>query len=131
MSKRVLWLTWLLAIVMLLLTAVGCDPIIPITYENRTSSPVWIDLDCVSKDFTGWHTPQERITDEGPIPPGESRTFQYMGIPKTREIGEQVGKYAISAIVKEGIDTVGTVIWQRIFTWTELYDMDWTVIIEP
>ena len=130
MSKRIFLLACLLAIALVLPIAVGCDPELPITYENRTSSTVWIDLDIVSPEFTGPYTPQEKIWDLGPIPPGESRTFEYMSIPDDRELGEHIGKYVISAIVKEGEDTVGTVIWQRIYTWTELYDMGWKVIIE-
>jgi hypothetical protein len=130
MSKRIFLLACLLVIAMVLLLAVGCDPVLPITYENRTSSTLWIDVDCVPHEFTGPYTPQEKIWDLGPIPPGESRTFEYMGIPLDRELGEHIGKYVISAIVKEGDDTVGTVIWQRIYTWTELDNIGWKVIIE-
>lgn len=130
MNKRFFLLTLLLVVAIALLLSVGCDPEVPITYENLTSSTVWIDLDCVTHDFTGWYTPQEKIVDDGPIPPGESSTFWYMGIPQGQEVGEQIGKYVISAIVKEGDDTVGTVIWQRIYTWTELDNMGWYVIIE-
>jgi hypothetical protein len=130
MSKRIFLLACLLAIAVVLLASVSCDSGPTITYENRTSSTVWIDVDLVPHEFTGWFTPQEERIDNGPIPPGESRSFVYFDIPMGQELGERYGKYVISAIVKEGDDTVGTVIWQRIYTWTELDDMGWEVIIE-
>lgn len=130
MSKKIFLLACFLAIALVLPLAVGCDPAAPITYENRTSSTIWIDFDCVPHDFTGEHIPQERIVDKGPIPPGESRTFDYLGFRPDREYGEEFGDYVISAIVKEGDDTLGTVIWQRIYAWSEIYDMGWVIVIE-
>ena len=121
----------LVALILLIITLpTGCDKGPTITYENRTSSTVWIEVDIVDHEFTGWHEPTEKITDEGPILPGESESFVYFGIPYERDLGEHVGKYVISAIVKEEPYFPGTVIYQRIFTWSELHDMDWNVIIK-
>jgi len=131
MHKSILLLVGLVIAVMMLLIAIGCDKGPTITYENRASDPVWIDLGIVPHEFTGWHIPRGETLDEGPILSGQSKGFIYFGIPMGREVGEQIGKYVISAIVKEGSDTVGTVIWQRIFTWTELDDMEWKVVIKP
>ncbi len=130
MSKRIFLAVCFLAISMMLPVSVGCDSGPTIAYENHTSSTVWINVDIVAHEFTGPYTPREEISNNGPILPGENGSFVYFEIPMGREVGEQVGKYVISAIVKEGDDTVGTVIWQRIYTWTELDNMGWEVVIE-
>ena len=120
----------IILLVLLIITTTGCDNGPTITYENRTPYSIWIEVDVVDHDFTGWHQPSEKITDEGPIQPGASEAWMYIDIPLGRELGEHFGKYVISAIVKDAPDSSGEVIYQKIFTWTELNEMDWKVVIE-
>jgi hypothetical protein len=103
-------------VLLILMVSMGCDNGPTITYDNRTSSTVWIEVVGVDHEFIGWHEPSEEITDRGLILPGKSKGFVYFDIPMGRELGERVGKYVISAIVKYGPDSPGTVIYQRIFT---------------
>ena len=96
-----------------------------IHYYNATDSVLWINVDIVSKTFSGPHKVNPRIRNDGPIDPGTSRTFDYR-IPSTKSIGEQIGKYVITAIAADG-----TTVYQRIFTWSELDDSGWRIVIEP
>lgn len=130
MFIRLLFGIIMMLILLVIIVPTACDNRPTITYENRTDSTVWIDLDIVSYEFTGWHEPTKEITDDGSILPRKSEDFVYFRIPMERELGERVGKYVISAIVKDGPDSTGTEIYQRIFTWTELHDMDWNAVIE-
>ena len=119
-----------LAVILGFLFCIGCDGGPKITYRNDTQSTLWIDLDGVSKSFTGWHKPRIEITDRGPILPGQSRGFDYIEVPMEKEMGKRV-KYAITAIAKDSAEDEGLAVWQRIFTWTELDALDWKIVIEP
>ena len=120
----------IILLILLIITTAGCDNGPTITYENRTPYSVYIKLEIIQNDFSGWHEPSKEITNEGPIESGKTEVFMYFEIPVERELGEHIGKYAISAIVKDTPDSSGEVIYQKIFTWTELDEIGWEVVIE-
>ena len=97
-----------------------------ITYHNKTDSAIWINLDIVTKTFSGHYELNPRIHNDGPIEAGKSTSFVYFSIPLGARAGEHVGNYVITALTAED-----TIVFQRLFTWTELYDSRWTVIIVP
>ena len=96
-----------------------------ITFYNKTDSTIWIHVDNVPKTSSGAYGLNPKIVSEGPIESEESRSFVYFGIPLNQKVGERMGKNVISAITLNG-----TIIYQRIFIWTELRDSGWKVVIE-
>lgn len=105
----------------------GCigDRGVRVTFENRTETTIWINLDGVPKDFTGAFQLDPKIENKGPVDAGKSRSFLYFSIPPDKELGEQAGNYVITALTSEK-----AAVYQRIFTWTELSNMGWTVVVE-
>lgn len=96
-----------------------------ITYVNRTSTPILINLGIVAKDFSGQYTPRPEVANEGPINPGQTKRFFYFNVPLSKDAGER-GKYVITAMRQPD----AAIVYQHVFTWTELYDSGWTVVIE-
>ncbi len=109
-------------------TSTGCigDRGPRITYHNKTDTAIWVKVEGgIPKDFSGHFEADPRITSQGPIEAGHSRSFVYFDIPLGKSLGERLGNWGITAV-----SVNGTIIYQRIFTWTELYDSGWTVVIE-
>jgi hypothetical protein len=108
---------------LILLLASGCEPYQKVTIDNQTSSPLKVDVRNVSLDYSGtpkfsWKTQVEIIQ------PGLSQKYIAM-ISKDRSIGIK-NKYTVMAI-----DETNKVLFFKIFTWNELHDMDWRVVISP
>ena len=105
----------------------GCgDSVTTVTYVNRTGVAVLVHLQGAPKDSSGPYEVNPKIKSYGPIPAGKIDSFDYFSIPPDRGLGEQAGKYVITALTDKN-----EIVYQHAFTWTELDDMDWTVVIEP
>lgn len=105
----------------LVLFATGCDPYQVVTVENRTSFPIKADIGTEPLDYSG--TP--RLMWEDPvvvIEAGQSQRF-VAPISKGRSVGSE-RKYPVVAIAE-----TGEVVFYRVFTWDELHDMAWRVVI--
>ena len=97
-----------------------------VTYVNRIGVAVWVNLGGAPKDSSGPYEVDPKIRNDGPIPAGKIDSFFNYSIPPGRKLGERVGKYVITALTDKN-----EIVYQHAFTWTELDDMDWTVVIEP
>jgi hypothetical protein len=120
---------WPVIILLMLLTTVACRYMVAdrgpkIVYENHTSVPVRIELDIVPLDYELPHTPSPDLYWDGPIEPGQSFSRTYFNIPINPKAGRR-GKYVISAIAEDEV-----VVWQKVFTWDELNNTGWKVVIE-
>ena len=105
----------------------GCgDSVTTVTYVNRTGVAVLVHLQGAPKDSSGPYEVNPKIRNDGPIPAGKIDSFFNYSIPPGRKLGERVGKYVITALTDKN-----EIVYQHAFTWTELDDMDWTVVIEP
>jgi hypothetical protein len=101
--------------------AAGCEPYQAITFDNRTSTTVKVYLDRVPLDYTG--IPSRTWKDPGDIiGAGESKKF-VTWVPDTRRSGLNY-KYTIVAVTEQN-----EIVLSKVFTWDELHDMDWTVVI--
>jgi hypothetical protein len=125
MSSRVkqeLPMTIILVVMLLILVtifATGCEPYQAITFENKNTVPVKVILYPVPQDYTG--NPTRTWNDPGDvIGAGESKKFvtQVSDTRVTRE------KYVVIAVFE-----TNEVALSKIFTWDELHDMDWTIVI--
>jgi len=108
--------------------SVGCigDRGPRITYDNKTDQAVWVKVEGgISKDFSDHFEADPRISSRGPVEAGQSRSFVYFDIPLGKSLGERLGNWGTTAV-----SVNGTIVYQRIFTWTELYDSGWRVVIE-
>lgn len=92
-----------------------------ITISNESENIVWINFNIVTKNFSGAYALNPKSNNDGQINPGESIILS-PGIPVTQKLGEQIGKYVITAITENG-----SIVYQKIFTWTELRDSGWRV----
>lgn len=102
----------------------GCDPGVTIIFENRMPFPVKVGSHKVSLDFQGTVTPRDLSNYPIVIEPGKSRKFTAL-IPPDRKLGATM-KY-----VEYAVNLTGEMVYQRTFTWDELHDMGWRVVIEP
>ena len=116
----------------MVLFAVGCGcPLIPwgepydaVTFENQTPFPIKVDIRSVSLDYSG--TPS--LTWDAPVVVIEAGRSQDLVAPlqqDDREIGSMY-KYAVAAVTE-----TNEVVFSRVFTWDELDDMDWIIVIPP
>ncbi len=113
---------WLIVIVLIMvLLFTGCDSYQVIILENRTTSPIKADIRSEPLDYSG--TPN--LTWDAPVPVIEIGKSQGLTAPiqKSRLVGVK-RKYPIIAIIE-----TGEVVFSKIFTWDELHDMGWRVVI--
>jgi hypothetical protein len=103
-----------------ILFVTGCDPYQIVSFNNQTSFLIQVDIDSVPLDYQG--TPEFYYLPGEFINPGESKSYVTTIWPDRR--GGIDSKYPASALNK-----AGEVIFYRVFTWDELNDMDWTIVI--
>lgn len=102
---------------------VSCEPYQTITLVNKTLSPIKVDIRAVSLDYSDtpfltWNFPADVIK------PGETQSLIYP-IYNDRSMGVKK-KYPITAIIE-----TNQIVFYKIFTWDELHDMGWRVVISP
>ena len=104
------------------LLATSCDNWQSITFDNQTLSLIKVDIRSVPLDYVG--APRSFTYDAQvvPIEPRESKKF-LTSIPIGRS-GGVMKRYSIVAVA----ETNETVLY-KVFTWDELHDMNWTVVI--
>ena len=104
---------------------VACDPATPITFENRMGMPIIADYQGVTLYYSGAATSViGRVKNPLVIQPGATQQLSTSIHPK-REYGARE-KYIMYAE-----NEVGEIVYQRTFTWDELNDLGWKVVIEP
>jgi hypothetical protein len=99
----------------------GCEPYQAITFENKTAVPVKVNLYNVSRDYTDiptmtWNDPGAVV-----IGAGESKTYV------TQVPNKRVTWYKYVGIA---VTETNEVVLSKIFTWDELHDANWKVIIQ-
>jgi hypothetical protein len=108
---------------LVLLVASGCESYQKLTINNSTSFSIQVDIRDVSLNYSGtpnfiWDV-QSKI-----IQPGLS--LKYIAtISKDRSIGIK-SKYIVMAI-----NETNEIMFYKIFTWDELHEMGWRVVISP
>lgn len=99
----------------------GCDNYQTIIYDNQTKSIIKPFLGVVSRNYSG-NPNQEYVDPKVTVEPGQSRKFTEP-ISRTRDNGD-LRKYVV--VIKNEKDDI---IFSRVFTWDELHDMNWRIII--
>lgn len=102
------------------LLAIGCEPYQVITFENRTTAPVKFIISAFPRDYTGnltrtWNDPGDTLGA------GESKKF-VTDVPNTKVTYE---KFVVIAVSEKDV-----VVFSRIFTWDELHEANWKVVIQ-
>jgi len=107
----------------LVLFAAGCDPYQVITVDNQASYPIKVDIRSVDLDYSG--TPS--LTWDAPAVLIEAGKSQGAVAPiwDDRTVGS-MNKYVVIAVTQ-----TNEVVFSRVFTWDELHDMNWTIVIPP
>lgn len=105
---------------------IGCWPErgTPISIENRTTVPIIFDYRPVGLDYVGLVTPT--VGDFSPrfMLPGSIERYATL-IHPNREYGSEE-KYIVYAL-----NEAREVVFQHTYTWDELNEMGWKVVIEP
>lgn len=116
-----------IAIIVLGMLVSGCaDSFRPVTFENSSSLPVTVGLEAVTLEYTGPYVFRYTNIKRKVVLAGESSTRSYSG-PKyfDEDFGSQF-KYLVTAQ-----DDDLNFVYYRLFTWTELNDAGWHVVIDP
>ena len=116
---------FLLLVTFLILASLsnGCDPFsVIITFDNQTQYSVQVMIKPVSLDYAGTPILKWKETDVV-IKTGQSQKF-VTSVPDDEESGLR-NKYIAVAVA----DT-GKVVFSKLYTWDELHDADWKVVIE-
>ena len=103
-----------------ILYVTGCEPYGSVNFDNQTTFSIQVDIKSVPLDYQG--TPEFDYLSGDFIKPGESKEYGTHA-RRGRSVGTR-SKYPVSAV-----NEAGEVIFYRIYTWDELYDMDWTIVI--
>ena len=118
--------TWFIVIGLLLaFFAIGCDDYQVVTFDNQASFSIKVDMRSVSLDYSG--TPS--LTWEDPvviIEAGQSQGLVGPRLAKTRKAATMRGKKFVVVAVNE----TNEIVFSKVFTWDELHDMNWTVVIK-
>lgn len=115
-------LTSLLFVILIFpLVCVGCDDYQIITFDNQTENPIQVDIKSVPLDYQD--TPAFDYPQDDVIQASESKKY-VAPVWDDRTIGSE-RKYPVEAVNIEG-----EVVFYRVFTWDELRDMGWRIIIE-
>ena len=101
MLKRTLSVGLLVAAVLLAFLGVACDPGHSVTYENRTDESIDFFID---GSFAA------------SIDPQDERTFS---------------KIEFDVATFEARDSTGELVYRKTFTWEELEEAGWRVVVEP
>jgi hypothetical protein len=114
----------LLSGVVVLLFNTGCEPYRSLTFENQTSYPIQVNVfprSLNSSDipsFTWDSNNKEIIVDV-------EQSKKFVSTVRDEKEAKYNVKYAIVAI-----NDKNEVVFSKFFTWNELYEMDWKVIIK-
>jgi hypothetical protein len=119
-------LLWIICSIAMLALFSACDPFGYLTYENHAEVPIGVHLKEVAPSDPGPYVFRTDGYYWGPVSPGNQERFGYAGYAL---IDEDVGKRSNFLIT--AIDNDRNLIYQRTFTWYELQDADWEVVIEP
>jgi hypothetical protein len=101
----------ILSTLLLIVTLMGCDPSILLRVENQSDSDITLFIN--EKAF-------------GKMQAMEQETFNTALIPYHPDAPWASEDYLIEAKTSQG-----DVIYSEKFTWQELHDMDWTIVIPP
>jgi hypothetical protein len=104
----------------LVLFVAGCDPCQVITFDNQTSFPIQVDIKSIPLDYQG--TPQFNFPAGDVIKSGESKKY-VSPVQNDRMVGTE-RKYPV-----EAVDERAEIVFSRVFTWDELHDLEWIVVI--
>ena len=107
-------------VVLIIIFFAGCDTYQSITFYNETSSSIQVDIVSVPLDFQG--IPKFTYPSDDIIKPGESKTYITF-VRRGRTVGI-LSKHPVEAITESG-----EVIFSKTFTWDELRNMGWRVVI--
>ena len=110
-SRQVLLVTLMLACVLFLFTYMGCEPNILFHVENQSDSNITV---LINGDLIG------------NVSPAAEKTFNIVEIPFSPDVFEAPEDYLIEA--KTSKDEI---LYSERFTWQELHDMDWMIVIPP
>ena len=116
-----------IAIIVLGMGVSGClDSFRPVTFENSSSLPATVGLEAVTLEYNGPYVFRYTNVENKVILRGESYTRSYSG-PKyfNEDFGSQF-KYLVTAQ-----DDDLNFVYYRLFTWTQLNDAGWHVVIDP
>lgn len=105
------------------LLATSCDSWQSITFVNQTPFPIKVDTRSVSLDYSD---PPQRFTYDAPVLPIETGKSQRFLTPVS--VGRSTGakrKYTVVAV-----NEANEVLFSKVFTWDELHDMNWRVVIK-
>jgi hypothetical protein len=116
-TYRMLWLSGLALLLLSFIT--GCDNYQAVTFENQTNVLVEIDVRLVPKDYTGKATFKWTSSDV-PIKPGQSVKF-ITSVPSVRS----PARYVVQAINERS-----ELVFSQVFTWDELHEANWRVVIQ-
>jgi predicted nucleotidyltransferase len=101
----------IISTILLLVTLMGCEPSILLRVENQSDSDITV---LINGDLIG------------SVPPATQETFNTMEIPFRPDVPEAPEDYLIEAKTSKG-----EVVYSEQFTWQELHDMDWMIVIPP
>ncbi len=112
--------------VSILIATIGCmgDPGTVVRVHNKMGVPVVFGVRTVSLDYSGRVTPATGYLNPLFIPSGGERRFTTLIHPE-RSLGTSF-KYIIFAL-----NEAREVVYQRTYSWDELNEMGWKVVIEP
>lgn len=118
-----------LALAFVSVVAAGCVGIresASITFENRASVPLRVQLAVVDVDYTGdyWFADDRSFGDS--IPRGMAQTIDYKLGNLLVKARSDSSSYLITAINSEA-----DIVYRRLFTWQGFDDRDWIVILVP
>ena len=123
LRSRTMVILLIMIVIVFSMFAVGCEPYKGVVFTNNTSFPIQVDAIPISLDYEG-KTSLLWSSSVLAIEVGQSQEF-LVPIYKGRKAGT-LKKYVIIAIDEEN-----EVVFNRIYTWDELNDMNWTVVITP
>ncbi len=121
-TLRLLKVCFIVIGLVLILFAAGCDPYQVITFDNQTPFTIQVDIISVPLDYQG--TPEFNFPLGDVIKAGESKKY-VAPVQDDRTVGAE-RKYPVEAVTE-----TGEVVFSRVFTWDELHDMNWTIVIPP
>ena len=112
-KKRLILLAISILLGTVVFTALSCDRFTLLRVENQSHSDVTI---FVNKDL------------QGSVNAKEHETFNTSSIPNRPDAPDAPvsGKYLIEAKTREGV-----LVYSKEFTWQELRDLKWTIVIPP
>ena len=101
----------ILSTILLLVTLMGCDPPVLLHVENQSDSNITIFIN---------------ESASGTVQAMEQKTFSVVEIPYHPDAYWAPEDYLIEAKTSRG-----EVLYSKRFTWQELHDMEWTIVIPP